>query len=119
MKALFKKALKWYVIAVLVIIGIAALLISEERDTVRPMMIAVWALGGAYILATFWHQLNRVLFLCSVVVFLATAFLTQYAPYAVYMLTGYILEWGFYRFWALVTFFVGIPAMMYVFAKYD
>lgn len=119
MKNNFIKALKWYVIALFVIGGIAALLIAEERDSVRPLMGAVLSLGMAYILAMFWHKLGKELLLMSVLTFLATAFLTRYAPDAFYVLTGEIATWGFYRLWAVVTFLVGLPVMMWAFSKYD
>ncbi len=113
------KFLKWYVVALFMITGVATLLIAQEHDSVRPLMFSVLSLGVAYILSVFWHKISAKLMLVGMATLVLSGFLTQYADMAFYVLSGEITNLGPYQLWAAVTFVVGLPVMSWAFSKYD
>jgi len=119
MYAAFLKSLRWYIMVVFVIIGTAALIIADERDTVRPVIIAVFSYGVVYIMSVFWKEFRDKILFYSAAVFLALTFLSKFTPIALYILFGYAPETiNQYYAWA-GTVALGMPMMTIVFYRLD
>ncbi len=119
MSEAFLKSLRWYILVLFVIVGTAALIIADERDTVRPVIIAVFAYGIVYVMSVFWKEFRGKLLFYSVAVFLVFTILSKFTPMALYILFGYdMASIDPYYAWAGTVAF-GIPDMMVVFHRLD
>src|SRR5689334_18371785 len=72
----FFKALKWAIFVSLIIMGIAILNWVEQGD-IRPIILAVFSLGGAYILSGPWRRLPPIPMIISIVLVLALGLLAD------------------------------------------
>ncbi len=114
------KALKWLILVECAIIGTTAFIISNDRDTVAPIMVGILAYGVVYIMSYFWKEFRDKLLLMSVGVFLGLTYASIYTPIGMYILFGIDPAWfdEFYT-WAATVAVGGVPIMMVIFKIYD
>ncbi|MGH1456996.1 MAG: hypothetical protein ACRBDI_09465 [Alphaproteobacteria bacterium] len=114
------KAFKWYFIALFVIIGASAFIISDKTDTIKPVIIGVFAFGVVYVSSLFWQDVSNRIFVISAGVFLAISQLSSYIPMIMYVFLDFDINWfDPYYTWAAATAIIGIPIMVVVFKFFD
>lgn len=115
----FLQSLKWYILALSIVIGTSAFIISEKTGSMKPLMLGLLGYGVAYIMSSFWKNFrNRVLF-GSIVVFTGLSLFSPFATDMLYVLFGFRVDLDPYVTWALVEAVFGIPLMMLVFFYWD
>lgn len=115
----FMKSLKWYFLTLALILGSTCLMISQETGSVRPIIVAVFGYGTAYVMASFWKDFRGRLLFVSLLVFLMISIISAYMPMILYVLFNIDAEINKYLLWALCTGGLGVPIMTLVFRKYD
>ncbi|MCB1782750.1 MAG: hypothetical protein KDI13_02030 [Alphaproteobacteria bacterium] len=119
MSELFLKSLKWYVLALCVVIGTSAFSIADEMKSIKPVIIGIFSYGLAYILSAFWKDFKNRLLLAAIVVFFGIAIITPYLKVIIYILTGWTWDINPYALWAVATGVIGVPVMMFVCRRFD
>ena len=120
MSEAFLKSLKWYVLAISVIIGASAFIVSNDTGSIKPVMIGIVGFGVAYIMSYFWTEFREKVLFFSIVTFLGLSFLAPSVPDAVYVLFGHrMAPMDPYYLWAMTVAALGIPIMTIVFYFYD
>ncbi len=83
-------------------------------------MLIVLSFGGAYLMSGPWRDLDpkpMVLSIISIVLFGLGALYVP--PEILYIFLGIEQIVNYYFAWIGLTFFIGIPFMMFVFSRYD
>lgn len=113
------QAMKWYVLVFFTIIGTSAFIISDKSGSVKPIMVGIISYGIVYIMSYFWREFRRKILLYSILIFMALTIASAYVPMMAYLLLNVDPNWfDTYYTWA-GTMLIGIPAMVFVFHKYD
>jgi len=121
MSEAFLKSLKWYLLSLLVIIGAASFIISNNTGSIKPVMVGILGFGFAYIMSFFWTEFRDKVLFFSIITFFGLSFLAPNAPDAIYVLFGSRAGYSIneYYLWALTVGFLGTPIMSVVFYIYD
>lgn len=119
MSQAFMKALKWYFLTIMVIIGTSAMIVSQETNSVRPVIVAILGYGVAYIMASFWRDFRGRLLFVSLLVFMVISAISTYQQEILFVLFGITEEYNRFLVWGVAMGILGVPAMTLVFRKYD
>lgn len=118
MRENFLQSMRWFMILILVICGMACVFYSDKYDSVKPIFPAIIALGLAFVLSAMWKDLrNKVLFM-SMILTAGLAWCAQFVSPFIYVAFNRIVDINYFVGWAGLSFFIGVPVMMYVFYKY-
>lgn len=117
MGAQFLKSLKWFFFVCFIIGGIAAF-IATEGGNIKPLILAVFSLGAAYLMSASWRELPRFAMALSILLVGTLAVAAKFLPGLAYELAGVRITYDYFVIWAGLVFFPGIPAMMFIFSKY-
>ena len=71
-----------------------------------------------YLYTGVWKDLNSKTVICIFVMIGALALFGHFLVLIFYVLTGMDLGLGFFARWALLSFVIGVPAMMVIYDKY-
>lgn len=115
MSEAFLLALKWYMIALGIIIGFSAFIISQKINSMDPIIIGILGVGSSYIMASIWRDFRDKLLFVSGAAFVALSLLAPEMEYVIFFLFDYAEPINPYILWALVTGALGIPIMTIVF----
>lgn len=115
----FLKALKWFVIVVFIICGLAAFTIADAHESIRPVLPGILCFGVAFIMSFKWRDMPGKIIIISVVSVLAVGLATPYAPMLFYLLTGIDIFLNFFVLWVALVFLICVPLMTVVFIKFD
>lgn len=120
MSEAFLKAFRWLILAECVVIGTTAFIISNDRDTVAPIIVGVLAYGVVYIMSYFWREFREKILLASFFVFLVLTFASAYVPDVLFVLLG-LPRGGYNEFilWGSTVGVLGVPIMTLIFYRYD
>lgn len=120
----FLKALRWYMIAVCVVIGTACFIWAEQYDTIKPVGVSILAYGMVYIMTAFWKDVRGKLLAANIAVFFGLTLLSHHMYEILYILfglqksdLGYLADPQI--MWGAVEGVLGIPIMAVVFYFYD
>tara|TARA_B100001989_G_scaffold245745_1_gene215816 strand:- start:639 stop:998 length:360 start_codon:yes stop_codon:yes gene_type:complete len=111
----FLLALKWYVIAIGVMVGTSAFMISQSTNSMDPIIIGILGYGISYVLISVWKDFREKLLFASGAVFVAISLFAPYMHFIIFMLFDRVIEINEYYLWGLTMAFVGIPVMTIVF----
>lgn len=112
----FLNALKWWFIVGCLIFGIAAM--NWDIALGFKTMAAFAGFGVFYILSDTWRDLPNVSKLVSIALVFISWLVAQHLPDILWAYSGYRTPLSFHPLWALLSFVIGVPAMMYVYEKY-
>jgi hypothetical protein len=114
------KALKWYIIVCFIICGFYCIFLSQQYDSVRPVMPAVLCFGMAYIVSFSWREFRKKVLFHSVASVIAAAFVARFGWVYLYMLTGIdaIITMNGFMLWAILVLVACVPFMAYIFHKH-
>lgn len=120
----FLKALRWYMIAVCVVIGTACFILADQNDSIKPVGISILAYGMVYIMTAFWKDVRGKLLAANIAVFFGLTLLSSQMPDILYILLGMqTSDLGYLAnpqiMWAAVEGALGIPIMAVVFYYND
>lgn len=119
----FMKALRWYFLTLCLIGGTTAMIVSQEANSPRPIILAVVSYGAAYVMAAFWKDFRGKLLFASLFVFLLISFSVPFIQMGLFILFGFDTsdptEYSQHGIWAIITGLVGVPLMTLVFRKLD
>jgi len=115
----FLQALKWYMVALSVVVGTSAFIISEQTGSMKPLMAGVLGYGVAYVMSSFWKDFRNKLLMGAILVFVVLSLFSPYATDVLYIVLGLNLHMDPYVTWAFVEAVFGIPLMMIVFHYYS
>lgn len=118
MKVAFLKALRWYWIALLIIMGVIAIKVANETGSVNPAGLTVLGFGFAYVLGASWKEFKGKVLAWGIIVFVAIAFGSEYVRDLIFILFGLRLDMSQTMLWLVNSTLLGIPAMMLVFRKF-
>lgn len=116
---LFFKSVKWFFFIGFIIGGIAAFVFFQEGD-IKPLILAVLSFGGAYLMSNSWRDMPTKMTIACIVWVLGSALLAFKLPVILYEAAGIVVvQYNFFIRWAAVSFFPGVPVMMYIFRAFD
>jgi hypothetical protein len=119
MQELFLKTLRWYIVVMFGIGGIAALHVADVTDTIKPVLPGILCLGASFVFATAWKEIRRKILFWTIVVAVALAWAAQYAPDIVYVLSGSVVgNLNYFFAWGAMVTLIGFPLMMYIFHRH-
>jgi hypothetical protein len=118
MQELFLKALRWYIIVVFSIGGLAALHIADVQDSIKPVMPAIFCLGLAFVLSMAWKEIRRKVLFFTLVLCVALAYIAQFLPDIIYVLSGREMIMNYFVAWVALVTIVGFPVIMYVYHRF-
>lgn len=120
MSEAFLKALRWYVIAVCVVIGTACFIWADQMHSIKPVGISILAYGTVYIMTAFWKDVRGKLLAANIAVFFGLTLLSGYMEVILYILFGWQKsDIGYLAdpqiMWGFIEGVFGIPIMSVVF----
>src|SRR5688572_8461034 len=118
MQELFLKTIRWYIVVMFAIGGIAALHIADITDTIKPVLPGILCLGASFIFATVWKEIRRKILFWTLVVSVALAFGATYLPDVIFVATGKIMIMNYFVAWGTLVSVIGFPIMMFVFHRH-
>jgi hypothetical protein len=121
MQELFLKTLRWYLVVMFAIGGIAALHIADVTDTIKPVLPGIVCLGASFIFATAWKEIRRKILFWTLVVSVGLAWATQYLPDVLFVLIGtpvILDDFNYCVYWGGLVTVIGFPLMMYIFHRH-
>lgn len=114
------RALKWYLLALSIIIGASAFLIVNFRGTHLPWLAVVGGFGAAYVMSVFWRGFRGKTLFVSAVVFVAMTVLSLFSKDILYVAFDIsMIGYSPYFMWGLTMAVVGVPLMCLVFYFVD
>ncbi len=114
------KALKWYFVALCIVVGASAFIISDKTDSIKPVIIGIFAFGVVYVSSIFWQDISNRIFTISAILFLIISQVSSYVPPFMYVFFGWDVNWfDPYYTWAASTAIIGMPIMYIVFRYFD
>lgn len=115
MYGLILKALKWYLMAVAIIVGSSAFMAANETEDVMPWIMVVLGFGVVYIMSYVWNEFRGKILLISFATFITLTVLSSYTVDFFYIFldvdmssVSSYLTWG-------MTMLLGIPVMAVAF----
>ncbi len=118
MRASFVKALKWFLVVVLVIAGIGLLHTADQAKSMKLILPAILCLGAAFVAGTMWKDLRKRILFISIVLVLGLAYAAQYFDTLVYIALAKDIETNYFMAWSALVFAAGVPFMTAAFYKY-
>lgn len=118
MLALFTKALKWFIFMLCLIVGFRFIVYMQHFGAPWAMPTLL-CFGGMYLLSSVWTGLPAKALIISVWLVIGFAGLGHIIDNLIFLVGGWRYDIGFFTGWGLVSFFVGIPVMMWVYHVYD
>ena len=82
------------------------------------MMLAVFSFGGAYLMSNSWRDMPAKAMILSILWAAFSALLASRLPNMAYNMAGIIIPYHFFYIWIGLSFFPGVPIMMFIFKKY-
>ena len=113
----FFQALKWFIAVAFIIGGIAGVNEAESVGSVRPLMLAIFSFGGAYIMSGSWQAIAGKAAVISLVFVMFCGVTAHYIPGILYVNFDIRLDMNFYFIWLGLIFFAGIPFVTVLFHK--
>jgi hypothetical protein len=117
MRVAFMKAMRWWVVSLLMIVGTTSLMIAETTGSTSPVIFGVLGYGFAYVMGTLWKDMRGKLLGWGIAVFIAMSFLSSYISTILFVLFGMDVEFNKYLTWGATMTFIGLPIMTIVFKK--
>ncbi|MCK5374949.1 MAG: hypothetical protein KAJ40_06670 [Alphaproteobacteria bacterium] len=119
MSAAILKALKWYLMAIAIIVGASAFTAANETGDILPWIVVVIGFGSVYIMSYVWSKFRGKILLISFIVFVALTVLSSYTVYFFYIFFEVnLLSVSSYLIWSM-TMLLGIPVMAGTFKYID
>lgn len=115
---LFLKSLRWSIFITFIIGGIG-FFIAVQEGTIKPLMLSLLSFGVAYWMSDSWRGLAAKAMILSILWVMFSALLADRLPNLARNLAGVDIYLNFYIRWIGLSFFPGIPVMMYIFKKHD
>jgi hypothetical protein len=111
------KALRWFVLVFPSMVATYAALLVQAKDSVKPAIIIVLGYGLSFILGAAWKFMKGRVMTLTLIILGLCGLGAQYIPPLVWIYAG--IEWNFSFFfnWTLLTFILGVPAMIFTFSK--
>jgi len=119
MSEYYIKAMQWFALMLLVVLGSWAFFWSSHYNDMRPVMIGVVSYGFVFVVGTYWKVFKEKVLLFTILILISSAFGSRYLPYYLYVYTGIVLDYHYAAIWTGLLFIPGVPLMAYVFKKYS
>lgn len=119
MRTAFFKAIRWFIVCMLVMGGTTALMIAETTGGMGPVIFGVIGYGLAYVMTALWKEMKGKVLAWGMGTFIVITHLCDWFDMLVTFLTGTPIVTNKYFVWFVAVGLLGIPFMTYIYRKLD